>query len=416
MSLRKKDEEMREDSKHLIPKETALRLVWDYWHPIQTKEMVSILDAFGRVLAEDQYSKVNLPVFRASTMDGIAVHSERFADGIPEETENWKLGVDYVRADTGDDFADGFDAVIAIENVEILEHGGIKFISENVNVSKGFNIKPCGADVREGTLLVKAGTVLQAQDVAAIAMGGIGEVSVVKKPKVAFLPTGSELIPVGGMLKRGQNFDTNSLLIGRMLQEMGAEAILHSIVKDDPALVREALEKLLLQADIILVGAGTSKGGEDYSVHVLEERGNMLFHGVAAVPGRPMSVTMIEGKPVVNLAGPSVAAFHGMDWLVKALVSRALGVAVPVRERVTATLTERFQFPSHHSVMENMKIVQKEDGTYFATPVIRRGPKADGTVAALTANGVYITKIGEQPHEAGSSIEVELLRNRAYVK
>lgn len=407
---------MRENVKNLIPKETALKLVWEHWHPTQAKEMVSILDAFGRVLAEDQYSKVNLPVFRASMMDGIAVHSERFAEGIPKGTENWEFGVDYVRADTGDDFADGFDAVIAIENVKILENGGIEFTSEKVNVSKGVNIKPCGADVREGAFLVKAGTVLQAQDVAAIAMGGISEVPVVKKPRVAFLPTGSELIPVGGELSRGQNFDTNSLLIGRMLQEMGAEVILHPIVKDDPVLVREALEQLLFEADIILVGAGTSKGAEDYSVHVLEERGKMLFHGVAAVPGRPMSVTIIDGKPVANLSGPSFAAFHGMDWLVKALVSRALGISVPVREKVTATLTERFQFPPHHSVMASMKVVENEDGTYSATPVAVRGPKAAGSAAALTASGVYITKIGEQPHEEGSTIEVELLRNKAYVK
>ena len=109
-------------------------------------------------------------------------------------------------------------------------------------------------------------------------------------------------------------------------------------------------------SDIVLVNAGTSKGGEDYSCHLLEEAGQVLFHEVAAVPGRPMSMALVQGKPVVNLSGPSFAAFYSMDWAVRAIVCRCLGVPVPVRETVEATLTETLQAPPFFALMAAFRV------------------------------------------------------------
>ena len=124
-------------------------------------------------------------------MDGIAVRSADFAEGMPD-TSSWEPGKDYIRADTGDDFDDRFDAVIAIENVTFLPDGGLQ-LSPDTKVTKGSNVKPCGADVKKGTLLAQAGKRLTALDLAAIGMGGADCVTVRKKPVVAFVPTGSEL-------------------------------------------------------------------------------------------------------------------------------------------------------------------------------------------------------------------------------
>ena len=255
----------------LIRKEDALELLFSKWEPKRQTERVSVTQAAGRILAEDIFAAYNLPVVRASRMDGIAVHSSVFANGKPD-TSGWKPGVDYIRADTGDDFDDAYDAVIAIEQVTFLPEGGLR-LSDDVQVSAGSCVKPCGADLKQGSLIAKAGTVLHAQTLAAAAMSGVAELTVVKKPQVAFIPTGSELVKVGSALKRGQNFDTNSILVQQMLQDMGAEPILHPIVPDDPNAIRAALESVWEQSDIVLINAGTSKGGEDYSFRILEEAG-----------------------------------------------------------------------------------------------------------------------------------------------
>lgn len=146
---------MRPDIENLISKDDARKRIFDAWKPVAQTEQVRVENAAGRILAEDQFAQYDLPVVRASTMDGIAVRSSDFAEGMPD-TSAWKLGEDYVRADTGDDFDDRFDAVIAIENVTFLPGGGLQ-LPPRVNASKGYNVKPCGADVRKGALLAQAG-------------------------------------------------------------------------------------------------------------------------------------------------------------------------------------------------------------------------------------------------------------------
>ncbi len=399
---------MRPDFADLISKEKALELLFSKWTPKAETEMVPLAQCVGRVLAEDQLAQYNLPMVRASTMDGVAVQSQRFQDGVPD-TSGWRMGVDFVRADTGDDFDDRYDAVIAIENVTLLENGGISLLPK-INVYPGLNVKPCGTDLKKGAVLAKAGTLLTVMDMTAIAMGGLWEVPVLRKPRVGFLPTGSELVPVGSPLKRGQNFDTNSLLVEELLRQMGAEPVMHPIVKDDKAALTAAVEELLPQCDILLINAGTSKGGEDYCAGLLAEKGEVLFHGVAAVPGRPMSMAIMEGKAAVNLSGPTFAAFYSMDWAVRAMLCRWLGQPIARRVRVTATLTEKLQTPPFFSSMASVRLERQEDGSYLATPLALRGPKSAGTAAVLTADGVYVSQVGEKSHEAGERIEVELLR------
>ncbi len=407
---------MRPDLKDLIPKEEALSRILSAWMPTREMETVPLSEAAGRVLFEDQYANYNLPVVRASQMDGIAVKSAQFTEGIPDSS-GWKYGEDYVRADTGDDFPDAFDTVIAIENVTLLENGGV-ILPEKINASKGFNVKPQGANVRKGSLVCPGGRLLSARELAAIAMGGIDSVPVVRRPRVAFLPTGSELVSVGTPLERGQNFDTNSILVGQLLQEMGAEAILHPIVKDDRKSLRAAMEELLPLCDILLVNAGTSKGGEDYCAGLLAEIGISLFHGVAAVPGRPISAAVAGDKLILNLAGPSFAAYYNMDWAVRPLICKALGMPVPERTRVKAVLSQPLHLPPFFSIMISLRLKKAKDSAlapYTAEPLSLRGSGAAGSAEALTADALYISALGEKSHSCGDVIEAELLRNPAEI-
>ncbi|MCC8077149.1 MAG: molybdopterin molybdotransferase MoeA [Oscillospiraceae bacterium] len=402
---------MRPDNAKFISKADALALLFSRWTPTPETEQIPVADCVGRVLAKDVTAQYNLPVVRASMMDGVAVKSEYFANDLPD-TAAWRLGAEFVRADTGDDFDDAYDAVVAIENVTLTEDGGITF-APDTKVAPGTNVKPCGAEVTAGAVVATAGTLLTETDLAAIAMSGAESVTVLRRPRVGFLPTGSELVPVGAPLARGQGFDTNSPMAAALLRSMGAEPVMHPIVRDDPAALSAAFRTLLPQCDVLLVNAGTSKGGEDYCARLLSEQGEVLFHGVAAVPGRPMSMAIVDGKPVVNLSGPAFAAFYSLDWAARGIICRYLGQPVPQRETLKAVLTEQFGTPPIFSMMAAFRVRRGADGNYLATPLSVRGPKAAGTAAVLGADAVYISTPGEAPHEAGEEIELELLRNRA---
>lgn len=173
-------------------REEALADFFAAWEPARSVEYVALDDAVGRVLACDLASTNTLPVVRASSFDGIAVKSAAFANGMPD-TSSWKPGVDYVRADTGDDFPDAFDAVVMIEKAVVREDGSVTF-DDDVTVEPGSGVRPAGSTLRAGEPLMSAGSIIRPTDLAALAMGGTTMVPVRVKPRVAFIPTGSELV------------------------------------------------------------------------------------------------------------------------------------------------------------------------------------------------------------------------------
>ena len=389
----------------LKKKPEVFELLYGAWQPEVKTEEVSIWEAAGRTTAEDIYAKYNQPVVRASRMDGVAVWAERFAAGMPD-TSQWQPGIDYVRADTGDDFDDAFDAVIQIEKVRILENGGLKF-ADGVVIRKGMNIAPAGSNMKEGMLLVPAGTKLRAQDLSLIVTGGYDTVRAAKKPVISFVPTGSELVAAGADLQRGQNFDSNSIMIKTLLTEMGAEVVLHPIIRDDQDQIAQALDELLPVSDLVILNAGTSKGGEDLCVQYLASHGTMLFHGAAAVPGRPMSITMLDGKPVLNMSGPSFAAFYTCKWLLAPIIARMLGSAERTADRtITAILAEDLETPPFLSLIVPLQFTPGEDGTLLARRIVTMGRGARPQSEALQADAWYVSSYGEAKHAAGEQIEV----------
>jgi molybdopterin molybdotransferase/putative molybdopterin biosynthesis protein len=374
------------------------------WTPRAETETAAVADALGRVMAVEARAVHDLPVVRASAMDGVGVSSARFAGGLPD-TASWREGEDYARADTGDDFDDMFDAVVQIESVTFLKGGGLA-LDRDVRVTPGMNVRPRGSTVKTGDVLVRAGMRLRSFDLAALVMGGVTEVEVRRRPVVAFIPTGSELVAPGAAPGRGQNIDCNSIMAEKMLEEMGALPDMYPILRDDPDALRAAIDRAAATADIIIVNAGSSKGGEDYNTAALRERGEFISHYVMAAPGRPMGVALLDGKPVINVPGPPMAAYFVMDWCVSAAVRHFLGIEQPVRKRVTATLTEGIADSGKMELLRKLR-VERKDGGYVASPVRGRGAPA---CEALTADGQYVTIPGAGDIPAGASIEIEILR------
>lgn len=391
-------------------KAEALSMLFEKCFLQKQIEIVPISEAIYRIPAQNIYSCNTLPVHRVSMMDGIAVSSNFFKDGMTD-TSNWVEGKEYTRADTGDDFDDRYDAIIAIENVSFDETGSLK-LKEDLIVKEGTCVKKRGSTIKEGDCVLKAGIPIRPSDLAALVIGGITEIPVIKKPVVAFIPTGSELVAAGTTPQRGQNIDSNSIMAKHMLLEMGAEPLCYSIVKDNPENIEIALEKALKEADIIIINGGSSKGGEDFTTKVLKSKGEVLLHGVTAGPGRPMSLAVIEGKPVINLPGPALAAYYGLDWCIRGIVNQYLGLPMIKRQRITAALTEDMPCPKPISFLCKINVEKRFDGTYMAIPV----PFKIAPIGmCLGTNGQFISEIGEGDYKKGDAIEIELLCSKEFI-
>lgn len=389
----------------LPTRKIVIETLFEKWVLQPQTETISIDVALHRVLVRNYEAKYSIPVVRASGMDGVAVISERFANGLPD-TSSWQLGKDFCRADTGDDFDDCFDAVIPIEDVSISPNGQLT-ISPEVCVKPNMNIRPSGSTIHKGELVGRKDRILRSFDLAALAMGGVTEVEVYKKPKVAFIPTGSELVALGETVQRGKNIDSNSVLAKNMLLEMGADPILYPITKDCKADLNAVLDSAISDADIIILSGGSSKGEEDFNARILEERGVALFHWVAAAPGKPMCVAVIDNKPVINIPGPPVAMFYGMDWCIRAIVNRMLHIPMPKRQTITGELTEEIAAPPTMEILCKMDIVREESGYK-----VRQLPWKGGSMPeTMCANGFYITEFGTAVKHPGEMIEVTLLRD-----
>jgi molybdopterin molybdotransferase len=391
---------------NLTTKDDALAALIDNWHPQQKTESIPLEHAKDRILANDTYAKYTLPVVRAAMMDSVALRSSDFEFGKPD-TLNWTRGVEYDMADMGDDFNDRYDSAIAVENVSFSKDGKISIL-EGAVVKAGIGIKQKGSTVREGELLFRKGHRLTSCDLAVLAMGGYKHAEVIKKPVVAVIPTGSELIARGERPKRGQNIEANTVMLAAMLDDVGAEAVCFPIISDDPAKLVSVIKEALSEADIVVINGGSSKGEEDFATRMLKGQGHFLFHSVAAAPGKPLSITVKDNKPVINLPGPPPAAFNVAEWCLNAVIAHFLKQPVITRRKVKAVLTETLDTPAHMAFTLRLYLTKNSDVTYLAKP-IQMG--CDSVVRMMAADAIFISPIGYDKFEKGAEIEVELLRN-----
>lgn len=391
-----------EAEKKALSRAEITKLMIEAWQPEQKEECISLTEAEGRILSRDAVAVHSLPVVRSSAMDGIAVRSADFADGTMPDTENWQYGKDYVRADTGDDFPDAFDTVIPIEEVELLENG-VRITSAPAEIVKGKFVRSCGSMVKKDELIVPKGYRITPYRMASLATGGVKEVWVSKQPVVTFLPTGSELIPAGEIPARGQNIESNSLMVGSLVRGWGAEYKCMPIVRDQMTQLRDALTEAVEQSDIVLINGGSSKGSEDLSIPLLQEMGEVLQHYVRSAPGRPMSVSLVGQTLVINVPGPTLAAFAVCDWAVKPAVYRYQGYVEQNESEIMAVLEEDLNSPPFMEIYTRV-ILTKKDGQWFAKPIGRSAPMEEGVGKC---NGILVTELGRKGYKAGEMVKIK---------
>lgn len=306
----------------------ALEKLLNAVQPITRVETVVLTEAVNRVLAETVTAPFDVPPFNRAAMDGYALRASDIAEASPENPVGLKLiGSVYagetpmctfvegscVQVATGAPVPEGADCVVPIEDTE---RDG-----EVVRILKAFppnaNITEKGADVRQGNVVLTDGDLLTPAKVGILAALGLDKVKVYAKPKVAILPTGNEIAKPGTQLRTGQIYDVNTYTIAALANQHGCEPLPMDIVPDEPEALKQALDEAMRVADCIVFSAGSAVGERDLLPNLLNERGTVLFHGLAVRPGRPTLAAVVDGKIVVNLPGfPTSCLMMAMVLLV----------------------------------------------------------------------------------------------------
>jgi len=292
----------------------AKKILLEHITPIERRERIPIKDANNRVIAENIVSAIDVPDHRRAAMDGYAVRAEETTGASPSNPVLLREGADCIRVHTGSPVPDEMDAVVMIEDTIPAESGGMVEIRSAVHPSK--HVSMVGEDVCHGDVVFGSGHHLRGCDIAMLGMIGISHVHVYDKPKVAIIPTGSELVPMHSETQTGKIRETNGMMVGLYVEKWGGIPVYRDIVIDDPDLIEK---EILASADcyaIILCG-GTSVGARDYVPGAIESLGSLLVHGVGLSPGKPAALGMIDtinktgretgALPVLSLPGYPVA-------------------------------------------------------------------------------------------------------------
>lgn len=367
-------------------------------------ERISVQDALGRVTSEAVIAKVSSPFYHSAAMDGFAV---RFLDTFgASETRPKGLAVpgQAVAVDTGDPLPDGFDAVIMIEDVEQVP-GGIEILKP---ATPWQHVRLVGEDIVATELILSENHVVRPADMAAMLASGHRDVLVRRRPKVAVIPTGTELVEPGSDLRKGDIIDFNSTMLAAMAAECGAAPSRMQIVKDDAALLKRSIEDALAVSDCVVINAGSSAGREDFTAHVLSGIGTVLVHGVSIKPGKPVILAVAQGKPVIGIPGYPVSAALTFGLFVRPLLYALQGRSLPGPETLSAKLSR--QVASSLGSEEFLRVkLGSVAGVLIATPVTRG---AGALMSLVRADGIIRVPAESEGLAAGSTVEVELLRVR----
>jgi putative molybdopterin biosynthesis protein len=255
-------------------------------------------------------------------------------------------------------------------------------------------------------LILPEGHTLAPVDLGAIAGCGLSEVEVRRRPRVAVIPTGSELVPPGTSVRPGDIIEFNSLMLCGMIREWGGEAKRFDIVPDDFHKIKATVEEAIATHDVVVINAGSSAGSEDFTAAIVKELGELLVHGIAIRPGHPVVLGIARDRPVIGIPGYPVSAVITCDLLVKPVLYRLRGTAVPERLTLQATITRKIFSPLGEDEFLRVKVGRVGDKV-VATPLSRGA----GVIMSLVrADGIVrIPRFSEGVH-AGETVTVELFR------
>lgn len=365
-------------------------------------ETVQAASSLGRVTSKPVYAAISAPHYPACAMDGIAV-SARDTFGATETTPVTLAPSAFRRVDTGDPLPDGCDAVIMAEEVSFAQDGSAEIRSA---AAPWQHVRQIGEDICAGEMIMPSFTRITPAAAGAMLAAGTLSASVVRRPRVGIIPTGDEIVPPTGTPRPGDVIEFNSTIFSAQLTEWGAEPVVYPIVRDDRAAIRAALEKAVSECDVVLLGAGSSAGRDDYSAEIIAEIGTVLVHGLAIRPGKPAILGLSGAKAVIGVPGYPVSGIIVLEEIVRPLIEMWFGCAGDVRGTAEAVLSR--------SVVSGLKYREfvrvrlgRVGGSIIASPLSRGA----GVVSSfMKADGIMEVPLDREGIEAGSRVSVSLLR------
>jgi molybdopterin molybdotransferase/putative molybdopterin biosynthesis protein len=379
--------------------------------------------ALGRVLATPIWAKLSSPHYHASAMDGYAVRSDSTSSATPANPLELLINSGAKYVDTGDPLPEWADAVIPIENIEPETYGNQPADPRNpaairirAAVTPWSHVRTMGEDIVATQLVLPAGQVLRPVDLGAIAASGCDSLTVSRKPRVAILPTGSELVAIGQPVKAGDIIEYNSIALAAQVEGWGGEARRYPITADNFDSICQRVQEAARENDLILLNAGSSAGSEDFSSQVVSELGELLVHGVAVRPGHPVIIGMI-GKdqqkiPIIGVPGYPVSAILTGEIIVEPILARWLGREPHTPVTLKARLTRKVTSPAGDD--DYMRLAVGRVGEQVLAAPLSRGA---GVITSLVrADGITVIPRGTQGLPAGSEVNVELYRNPSEIE
>jgi len=382
-------------------------------------EQISISKAHDRVLAQDIVAPMSIPPFSRSTVDGYAVKavdtfgasedkpvSLKFCGHVaigesPKVVVKNGLAAEIV---TGSPLPDGADSVVMVEYTNRQEDN----VSVHRPVSISENLMAAGSDICKGERVLKCGRFLSSREIGVLAAIGLTEVTVYKRPKVAVLSTGGEVVAPGEPLPPGKIYDINAHTLSAAVHEAGGEPINLGIIPDNKDKLTTALKNALRSADAVITSGGVSVGPKDFTPHVVDSLGKpgVIISGVAVKPGKPITIAVVDGKPVFSMPGNPTSSLFMFNVFVRPIIVKLAGrpkEELPTLKAVTA----QKMFPARGRrtfVMINL--------TYDKTGQLIVSPVPTGLSGAITtlANADGFVEISEKQQfiDAGTEIDVYL--------
>ena len=387
-------------------------------------EAVSLSLALGRVLAHEVVAEVDVPGFDRASVDGFAVRaadtagasdqSPRILELTPEiltPGHEAQLSVTPGMATliaTGGMVPRGADAVVMIEHTDAVRRDGKTCVEVHRPVAAGQSIAYAGSDLARGETVLPAGRVLTSREIGMLAAVGRANVDVYRKPRVAIVSTGDEIVAVGHPIRPGAVYDSNAAIIGAAVEEAGGIVVPLGIGPDDEVVLSRLVDQGLAEADMVIMSGGTSKGAGDlcYRAVSLFKDPGVLVHGVALKPGKPVCLAVTRGKPVIILPGFPTSAIFTFHAFAAPVIRAMAGVPPEQADTVEATLPLRVASERGRTEFLMVSVVPGEDGKLVAYPIA----KGSGAVTSFSqADGFITIDRHAESVPAGEKVTVQLI-------
>ncbi len=363
-------------------------------------ETISVSNSCNRITFSAVYAKISAPHYHASAMDGIAVDSKT-TFGATETTPIILSLNEYVILDTGDPIPEEYDAVIMVEDLVHLENDEIKIFNA---ATPWQHIRQIGEDICAGEMILPSHSKITPAAIGSMLAGGVLNVDVIKKPLVGLIPTGDEIIPPSENPKKGEIIEFNSSIFSAMLEGWGANTKTYPICKDIKADIKATVEEATQSCDMVILNAGSSAGREDYSYDVINEVGNVIYHGIAMKPGKPAILGHKGHIPILGAPGYPVSAIIVVEQLLKPLIDEYLKSSSDSYGYQEAILSRPVNSGTKYEEFVRVRMGYVED-RLIASPLSRG---AGVVTSFMRADGILQVPQGREGYEAGSKVSIKL--------